>query len=365
VTKPIRGAIIGCGDICRAHFTAYKARGIEVVAVCDLDPELAKRKITENGCPDATIYTDHKELLARSDIDFVTVATPVSAHALLTIAALKAGKHVACEKPSALTLEENLAILEASRAAKKKVIFFSSRMRYGMASLAAQRCRKGDLGRIYRVDVQMARRRGRPGVDIIQHAKWFVDAKRAGGGVIMDMGQYYMDMVFHLTGWPEIEAVSASGFRGFPHELPTGTTYDVEEQCTILARAKGGCTYTFDLSWIGHQDSRNEVTLRGVNGGIRIDAHSKDRPYVFFQDGASPWEWMNTTTDWRDGRDGNEHCYEDFVRSWSDDSVESGTTPEQAVAITRFTLMALKSAELGREVRADELPLPKAASAKT
>jgi predicted dehydrogenase len=362
--RPLRGAIIGCGDICRAHFTAYSACGIELAAVCDLDGELARRKAREHGHPEAPIYTDHRELLARGDVDFVTVATPVSAHAPLTIAALAAGKHVACEKPSALTLEENLAILQASTAARKRVMFFSSRNRYGYAKLAERHCRRGDLGRIYRVDVQLARRRGRPGVDIIQHATWFIDRCKAGGGVIMDMGQYFMDEVFNLTGWPEIVSVSAASFRGMAHALPPGTTYDVEEQCTILARAADGCCYTFDLSWIGHQKPRMEISLRGTTGGVRIDHEDKERPFTFFADGDEPWHWMNTTTDWRDNRNGTEHAYDDFARAIRGETVDYGTTPEQAVAITRFTLMALRSAELGREVKADEIPLPAAAKAR-
>ncbi len=361
--KPIRAAIIGCGDISRSHFSSYTANGIVVAAVCDLDEKLAKRKATECGHPDAAVFSDPHAMLARGDIDLVTVATPVAMHAPLTIAALRAGKHVACEKPSALSLEENVAVLDASRKAGKQVIFFSSRNRYGMSTLADQHCKRGDLGDIYRVDVHMARRRGRPGVDIIQHAKWFVDNRLAGGGVIMDMGQYYMDQVFHLTGWPTISSVSASSFRGFPHQLPQGTTFDVEEQSTIFARAANGCTFTFDFSWIGHQKPRSEVIIRGTRGGIRLDTESKDQPFTFYKDGEGPWQWLNTTSDWRDNTSGNDHVYADLAKAIRGEKVDVGTTPEQAVAITRFTQMALRSAAAGREVTAAEVPIPKAAAA--
>ncbi len=361
--RPLRAAIIGCGDISRSHFVSMDANAIQVVAVCDLDEQLARRKAAECGHADAAVFTDPAAMLARSDIDLVTVATPVATHAPLTIAALRAGKHVACEKPSALSLAENVAVLEASRAAKRRAIFFSSRMRYGMSTIAAQHCRRGDLGEVYRVDVNLARRRGRPGVDIIQHAKWFVDSRRAGGGVIMDMGQYFMDQVFHLTGWPEIVAVSASGFRGFPHDLPAGTTFDVEEQSTIFARAANGCTYTFDLSWIGYQKPRHDITLRGTRGGIRLDEHNKDQPFTYFSDAGNPWQWMNQTTEWRDNQSGNDHVYADLARAIRGEDVEVGTTPEQAIAITRFTQMALKSAATGREVLASEVPIPRAAGA--
>jgi hypothetical protein len=90
---------------------------------------------------------------------------------------------------------ENVAIRDAAKAAKREVIFFSARQRYGIAELAKQFMPK--VGKAYSIDVKMARRRGRPGVDIIQDAPWFVDMKRAGGGVVMDMGQYHPAVPFH------------------------------------------------------------------------------------------------------------------------------------------------------------------------
>jgi predicted dehydrogenase len=362
MTEPVRVALIGCGDISPSHLKAYQNVGVKLVAVCDMDRARAeKRKLESGQNPD--IYTDHQQMLGRNDIDLVTVATPVSAHAPLTLDALQSGRHVACEKPSALSLAENIAIRDAARSAKRDVIFFSARQRYGIAELAKQFMPK--VGKAYSVDVRFARRRGRPGVDIIQDARWFVDHKRAGGGVVMDMGQYFMDCVLNLAGWPEITAVSAMSFRGFPHQLPAGTTFDVEEQMTILARTASGCTFTFDLSWIGHQKSRMEASVRGVDGGIALDWQAGDngQPFTYFNDGDNPWQWLNTTTDWRSKASGNDRIYTDLCRKIRGENIDVGTTPDQAIAITRLTLMAQRSAELGREVRADEVPLTaKAAS---
>jgi len=358
VPAPIRVALIGCGDISTAHIASYRVAGLELVAVCDRDEALARRKVIAFGHPQVPVYQDAARLLERGDIDLVTIAVPVSGHAPLTIQALRAGVHVACEKPSALSLAENVAILEASRRCGKHVVFFSSRNRYGMSTLAERHCRNGDLGEIYRVDVHLARRRGRPGLDIIPHATWFLDHARAGGGVIMDMGQYYMDQVFHLTGWPAISTVSASHFRGFAHALEAATVFDVEEQSTIFARSENGCTFTFDLSWIGHQKPRNEVVIRGTRGGLRLDGESKDQPFAFYQE-HTPWQWLTTGSDWRDQLSGNDHVYLDLVRAIRGENGAVGTTPSQAIAITRFTQLAQASAAAGREVRASEIPVPR------
>jgi predicted dehydrogenase len=357
MTTPIRVALIGCGDISPEHLRTYSKLGLQLVAICDLDRARADKRKAESG-QNPEIYSDHTQMLARNDIDLVTVATPVAMHTPLTLAALASGRHVVCEKPSALSLAENVAIRDSARKHKKTVVFCSSRMRYGVAETAKQFMPK--VGKAYQIDVHMARRRGRPGVDIIQDARWFVDQKRAGGGVVMDMGQYFMDSVLNFAGWPEITAVSAMDFRGFPHQLPAGTTFDVEEQMTILARTATGCTFTFDLSWIGHQKPRMDASIRGVDGGITIDWQPGDKghPFTFFHDGATPWQWLDTSTASHDKTESNVRLYADVCKAIRGETVDLGTTPDQAIVITRLTLMAQLSAKLKREVKAEEVPIP-------
>jgi predicted dehydrogenase len=350
--KPVRAGLIGCGDISPSHLKTYQAVGIELAALCDRDLARAEKRRDEFGSAETLLFANHSELLKLPDIDFVTVATPVAFHAPITIDALRAGKHVACEKPSTLSVEENKAIVDEAKKAGKKVIFFSSRMRWGMATLAKEYIDRGELGRIYRVNVHHYRRRGRPGVDIIPDAHWFVNRKLAGGGIIMDMGQYFMDMVLDLVGWPEIEAVSASTFRGFSHALPPDVPFDVEEHCTFLARAAESLTITFDMAWIANHKPTRTVTILGTEGGIRMD---QDEPFVFYCDKGGPWRWMNTTTEWQDSTGGNDHVYVDFVKAVRGDDPGIGTTPEEALAITELTQMVLRSADEGREVRRGEL----------
>lgn len=348
--KP-RGAIIGCGDISPSHLTSYHEAGIELVALCDLIRERAEKRRGESGGT-ATVYTDAAEMIAKERLDVVTVAVPVASHIPLTLMALKAGKHVLCEKPSALDIAENRAVVAAAKAAGRQVAFFSSRMRWGHVPMAKRLIGEGRLGRVYRVDVRFARRRGRPGVDIIQHATWFVDQGLAGGGVIMDMGQYFMDTVMELTGWPTVTGVSATTFRGHAHALPPGTTFDVEEHCTILARTKQGIALSFDLAWIGHHENRMQVSVLGTAGGVHLDLApaAGKAPFVFMHDGASDWEQLDTTTSWSDKTSGNTHIYQDFIAAIAGKGPPVGTTPEQAVAITALTTAALTSAREGREV---------------
>ncbi|MBA2480207.1 MAG: Gfo/Idh/MocA family oxidoreductase [Planctomycetes bacterium] len=345
-TKPLRGAIIGCGDISPDHGKAYAEAGIVVAAVCDLDRVRAERRAKEFGTSETTIHTDHREVLARADIDLVTVATPVAGHAPVTIAALQAGKHVACEKPSTLSPDENRAIIAAERASGKRVVFFSSRYRYGAATLARDYIAAGELGDIYRVDMRFYRRRGRPGVDIIPDARWFIDSTLAGGGVIMDMGQYFIDNTMSLTGWPRIATVSATTFRGFPHQLPAGTTFDVEEHCSIFARAENGCSFSYDLAWMSHHPPMRTLTILGTKGGIRM---TDEQPFCFHTE-KGPWKFVDTTTPWRDDTRQSTLVYRDLIAAIAGNDPGVGTTPTQALALTEITRAALQSAKEGREI---------------
>jgi len=98
-------AIIGCGGISGAHLPAYKAMGLNVVAVCDVVKDKADARRKE-FFPDAQVYTDYKEMLKRDDIEVVDIATHPQDRELLIPAALKAHKHVLSQKPFVLDLDK-------------------------------------------------------------------------------------------------------------------------------------------------------------------------------------------------------------------------------------------------------------------
>lgn len=350
--NPPRIALIGCGDISAMHCRTFRAIGFDVVALCDVDAARAQARKEEFGFAHAEIYTDYRRAVERDDVQIVTVATPVALHAAMVIDALNAGKYVACEKPSALTRAENIRMIEAERRAGTRVIFLQSRMRGGYTPLAKSYVDDGKLGLLYRVDVRYWRRRGRPGLDCVVNAHWFLDKRLAGGGVVMDMGQYFMDQVLHLAGWPKIVSVSAFTFRGFPHDLPPGRVFDVEEHCSIFARAANGCLFTFDLAWFAHHTPQRSVTLLGKEGGIRM---SDEAPFTFFHE-PQKWHWMNTTTEWQNKSNEQENIYRALAAAACGEDVYVGTTATEALAITELTEMALLSAERGRDVTPDDLP---------
>jgi predicted dehydrogenase len=95
--------LIGCGGITSAHLSNYKAAGYKVVALCDVDRNRAEGRRKE-FFPNATVYTDYRELLKRDDIEVVDIATHPPERPPLIEAALRARKHVLSQKPFAIDL---------------------------------------------------------------------------------------------------------------------------------------------------------------------------------------------------------------------------------------------------------------------
>lgn len=159
--KIIRIAVVGCGGIANGkHMPSLKRLpGVEMVAFCDIIPERAEKARKDFGTPDARVYTDYKEMLAKeADVDAVHVCTPNRSHSFITIDALEAGKNVMCEKPMAKTSAEAAAMCEAAkRTGKKLTIGYQNRFRKETQYLH-QLCEDGELGEIYFAKAHAVRR---------------------------------------------------------------------------------------------------------------------------------------------------------------------------------------------------------------
>ena len=130
----IRVGIIGGGGIARgAHIPGYqRLADVELVAVADIAPGKAEETAGLHGIPKA--YTTCEEMLAKEQLDAVSVCTPNAAHMVTTLAALKAGCHVLCEKPIAMALQQGEAMVEAAyKAGKTLQIGVNQRFKIGRA----------------------------------------------------------------------------------------------------------------------------------------------------------------------------------------------------------------------------------------
>ena len=153
-------AIVGVGSISVMHIEGYLASGkAELYAFCDINETQLNKMGEKYGI--TRLYTDEAEMLkALPEIDAVSVCTWNSAHAPCTIMALNAGKHVLCEKPMAMNVEEALAMQEAAKR-NGKLLMIGFIRRFGRdCRVAKDMIDAGEVGEIYYAKALNLRRNG-------------------------------------------------------------------------------------------------------------------------------------------------------------------------------------------------------------
>lgn len=189
--------LIGCGHIAHTHAAAYLQAGCELVACCDIDEEKGRLFAEEYGL---VFCQDYQGLLASEEIEVVSVCTPHFLHKEMTIAGLAAGKHVLCEKPLALTVEEGAAVLKAV-AESEKVYSVCYQNRYNDSSLALKRLLlEQDFGELKGIRCWVTWHREK---EYYLDSSWRGSKKEEGGGVLINQAIHTFDLITWLVGLPE------------------------------------------------------------------------------------------------------------------------------------------------------------------
>jgi predicted dehydrogenase len=268
----LKAGIIGTGIIGKSHVRGYKSmpNDVELVAVADLNEAEARRVAQENGVPH--VFTDYHDLLELDEIDIVDVCLPNFLHAPVTIDALKAGKHVYCEKPMAPTGAEAQAMYDAAQKAGKILAVQMGTVFTKEARTAKRLIEEGALGRVYYAKTSHYRRRGRAYVDGYA-TPHFVQKDKSGGGALADMAIYHIARMVYLLGAPQVETVTASTFQeiDMDEKRRRESGYNVEELGTGFVRFKGDVTLFIEETWATHMDSGTGDQIMGSKGGVRLE----------------------------------------------------------------------------------------------
>jgi len=277
--EKIKVAVIGCGTIANAaHIPSYmKNDKVEIVYFCDILPERAEEAVAKYGCGKA--ITDYKEALADASIDAVSVCTPNNMHAEISIAALEAGKQVLCEKPSARTYAEAKKMQEAQAATGNMLsIGVVNRFNAGVNKIR-ELIDSGELGEVYHVYVSFRAERSIPGL-----GGAFTTKAIAGGGVLIDWGVHYLDIVMYCLDDPAVKTVSGKGFCKLAKNMReyeyTGMwaentknldgVYDVDDFVTGFIRTEGS-TITLNGAWAQNiGETETYIDFIGTKAGIRL-----------------------------------------------------------------------------------------------
>lgn len=192
--------IIGTGGISRAHIEGYRrfAEECEIVALCDITPGRAAAVSAEHGLGAARTYEQAADMLAAEDLDLVSIATPPSTHAELTITSLRAGVDVLVEKPMAPSLEECDAMLAAATEHGRLLsVVAQNRFRDDMATLK-EVLDSGLIGPVSHAQVSSAWWRGPAYYDLWWRGTWGSE----GGGCTLNHAIHHLDLTAWMLGAP-------------------------------------------------------------------------------------------------------------------------------------------------------------------
>ncbi len=203
------------------------------------------------------VWTTLDEALTDPQIDAVYVATPVALHAPQTIAALKAGKHVLCEKPVAMNYAEASEMVSVARAAGKVLGIAYYRRMYPKVQRARQLLEQGAIGRPVLAEANHHSELPAEGA----FRSWLLDPKLAGGGPLFDVASHRIDVFNYLFGKP----VRVTGqLSNVVHKVA------VEDNATVLIEYESGVRGVVDVRWHS-KIQRDQFRIIGADGEMNLD----------------------------------------------------------------------------------------------
>ncbi len=290
-TQPLRIAMVGHAFMGRAHSNAMRQanrffnlpRQVVPQIVVGRDAVRAAAAADQFGFLESAIDLDH--VLSRDDIDIVDVATPNDSHHAITMAALRAGKHVLCEKPLAMTLQQAKEMAALAKQKKLRVGVWHNYRRAPATALAQKMIARGDIGEVRQVRAVYLQ-------DWLADgsipASWRTDKKLCGSGAHGDLNAHLVDLTRALTG---LEFESVCGMQQtFTKERPTGVgkgkaKVTVDDAFCFLAKFRGGAIGTYEATRAAPgRKNHNRIEISGSLGSIAWNLERMNELEVFLHD---------------------------------------------------------------------------------
>jgi myo-inositol 2-dehydrogenase/D-chiro-inositol 1-dehydrogenase len=251
-TGKVKVGIIGSqfeADIHAASFQMISEQA-EVVAVASPTPGNAQRLAERYGIP--RVFIDYREMLKQPDIELITITAPNALHARMTMDAANAGKHVLCEKPLCMTLEEADEMIGTCKRQGVLLLYAEELFFTPKYRKAKEMADQGAFGRIYLVK-QSEKHFG-------PHSPWFWDVNLSGGGALMDLGCHGIAFCYWFLGRPKIKSVYCQ-MGTYVHQDKTRG----EDDCLCIVEFENNAVGLIEDSWArrGGMDDRIEVFGEG------------------------------------------------------------------------------------------------------
>ncbi len=259
--------IIGCGNISTIYLQNIPSyRGLSLKACADMRPEAAQTQAARFNAEAMSV----DDLLASKDIDLVVNLTVPDAHFGVSLAALRAGKHVFSEKPLAVDFEQGRTLVDEAEARGLLLGCAPDTFLGAGGRLARKLVDEGSVGRILSGTAFLMSHG-------MEH--WHPDPEfffKPGGGPILDMAPYYLSALVNIIG--PVKRVMAMSSIGFPERVVTAEsprkgaqiTVETPTHVTALLEFASGAQVTFCMSWDVWKHGHPPIELYGTEGSMRV-----------------------------------------------------------------------------------------------
>jgi predicted dehydrogenase len=259
----IKVGLLGGGGIVDAHIRGYRtySDAIEVTAIADVVDETVRRRAAELG---AAAYTDFRQMIIEADLDAVDICLPHHLHAEAIVAAAQAGKHILCEKPLCLTVQQADEVQRAVSAAGVTLMCAHNQLFLPAVSTAKQVLDQGILGTVYEVRTTDSFYNDfNP-----ENMGWRATTSTSGGGELMDTGYHPTYLMLHLAGGSPVEATALLS----RHRL---RFMESEDSAQVLVRFDNGVVGHLVTSWAYEPPPGTErFSVVGERGSLHSDGRA-------------------------------------------------------------------------------------------
>ena len=276
--KPVRIAIVGTGGMANFHIKLFREiPGVEIVAGCDVDRARVDAFCAKHDIPATAAYTDLATLLRECPCDAISNVTPDAYHAALSIQALKAGKHVLCEKPLGLDHDETRKMVSAAKKAGTiTMVNFSYRNWAAIQDIAA-RIHNRDLGDIRHVEASYLQSwLSSPAWGDWRTTPawlWRLSTKHGSKGVLGDVGVHIVDFATFPVGPIKKVTCKLKAFDKAPKNRIGEYPLDANDSAIITVEFANGALGTIHTTrWATGHDNRLALKIHGTKGAIAFDA---------------------------------------------------------------------------------------------
>ena len=272
-TNPgLRVGFIGTGWADRIQIPAFRLGGLTIQAIASAHVERAQAAAARQDIPD--VHATWHELIESDRVDIVSICAPPPLHREMAVAALQAGKHVICEKPTALNVAEAEAMLAAAQAAPNQLAIIDHELRFHpQRRQLRQLVKDGYVGTVLHVQLE---RLGGERLNPAQPWSWWSDADQ-GGGILGAVGSHLIDLARWLVG--RTEALTAQFQIGqlYRHDASTGTDRPVtaDDHAQLLLRFANGARGSITVSGLTPGGYGMSILVVGTKGALRLDNHDQ------------------------------------------------------------------------------------------